>query len=523
MKAALETSRELFQQVPEDASQADAERLFAQINRAHRPHVLALDPREAALFLPHCLKSRDCVGTNGEEGLRCARCGRCAVAGLLEEAEATGVQAFCVPGGSLVAKLVEKHRPRALIGVACQKEILLALKLLHNRGVLFQVFPLDRDGCFETALDASPLRDLLTDWRERQKSGGMEKMQEELLGPACDEPIPERYDDRLLSRLCGETAYAYDTVGPTRAIAEPVRDFLARGGKGLRSRLFGIVLEAFGKDENEYQDLMQIVELSHNGTLIIDDIEDGSSHRRGKPCIHHIYGTDVAMNAGNALYFLSLLPLLRRQGQLPEERRSQIFEIYVQGMIRLHFGQSMDIAWHKGLLALEKITEENYLQMCGLKTGALYQMSAEMAGVLAEAEPAAVQELGRFGSAIGTAYQIQDDVLDLQGERFAAGKGGSGKDITEGKVTLLVIHALRRGGAQDRERLKEILALHTTDPALIQEGISILTDCGSIEFASGRARQILDEACDRVRPFLPEAPFESRLRPFVCSFLTRDL
>lgn len=337
------------------------------------------------------------------------------------------------------------------------------------------------------------------------------------------ECIPEQYDDRLLSHLCGESSYAYDTVGPTRALAEPLRDFLSRAGKGLRSRLFSLILQAFGKEEADYRDYMLIVELSHNGTLIIDDIEDGSSLRRGKPCIHHIYGTDVAMNAGNALYFLSLLPLLKREVGVSDGKRSRIFQIYVQGMIRLHFGQSMDIAWHRGFLDLERITEEKYLQMCSMKTGALYRMSAEIAGVLADAEEAVVEELGRFGCAIGVAFQIQDDLLDIRGGRFALGKGGRGKDVTEGKVTLLVIQALRRAGPAAKRRLKEILALHTTDPDLIEEALSILDACGAPEYASGKARQTLEEACDRLRSVLPDGPCREKIAAFAHSLLHRDL
>ena len=93
----------------------------------------------------------------------------------------------------------------------------------------------------------------------------------------------------------------------------------------MRTRLFSLILQAFGKDETDFKDYMFITELSHNGTLIIDDIEDDSVLRRGKPCIHHIYGTDVAMNAGNALYFLSLLPLLRKETDLPDATKSKIF------------------------------------------------------------------------------------------------------------------------------------------------------------------------------------------------------
>lgn len=152
----------------EDLPPQEAERLFEQVNQMHRAAVLELDPSEACLFLPHCLRSRDCAGRPGEEGLECARCGRCVISGLIEAAETLGVRVFCVPGGSLVEKLARRYRPKALLGVACKKEILLALNTFGSSGVLLQVFPLSRDGCFETGFEPQGLLSFLSEWREKR-------------------------------------------------------------------------------------------------------------------------------------------------------------------------------------------------------------------------------------------------------------------------------------------------------------------------------------------------------------------
>lgn len=342
-------------------------------------------------------------------------------------------------------------------------------------------------------------------------------------GDAWSGVIPQRFDHDTLARLCGDTAYAYDTVGPSKTIAEPIWDFLSRGGKGKRAELFCLILRAFGRDEARYRDFMLIPELSHNGTLIIDDIEDGSSHRRGRPCVHHLYGTDVAVNAGNALYFLPLLPVFRRDTDIPDARRNEILHLYVQGMVRLHFGQGMDIAWHRGLLNRREICEEKYLQMCGLKTGSLYWMSARIAAVLAEVPDAAAAKLGEFADAIGVGFQIKDDLLDIQGGRFATGKGGPGRDITEGKITLMVIHALRDAPEHDAARLEEILSLHTEDPERIGEAISILERCGAPAYARHRAEAIVRQAYSEVEPLIPAGPSKERVWAFAASLLERDM
>ncbi len=152
----------------EGLSAQEAERLFEEVNRAHREAVLDLDPAEACLFLPHCLRSRDCEGRPGEEGLECARCGRCVISGLIDAAEALGIRVFCVPGGSLVEKLARRYRPKALLGVACGKEILLALNTFGSSGVHLLVFPLARDGCFETGFEPQGLLTFLSQWQERR-------------------------------------------------------------------------------------------------------------------------------------------------------------------------------------------------------------------------------------------------------------------------------------------------------------------------------------------------------------------
>jgi len=110
------------------SSGENSRRLFRQINERFRARILELDSREICLFLPHCLRSRDCPAESGEEGIRCRNCGRCSVGPLFAAAEAGGVRAFCVPGGSLLEKIVRERRPAAVLGVACDKEIRLAVE-----------------------------------------------------------------------------------------------------------------------------------------------------------------------------------------------------------------------------------------------------------------------------------------------------------------------------------------------------------------------------------------------------------
>jgi len=308
-----------------------------------------------------------------------------------------------------------------------------------------------------------------------------------------------------------------------KAMAEPIWEFLDRGGKRWRPSLFLLVIEALGKNSKKFLDFAIIPELIHNGTLIIDDIEDDSKVRREKPCTHILYGLDIAINAGNAMYYLPLLTLIKKKDKFPASKLKRIYEIYVLEMINLSFGQATDIAWHRGLADADKIEEKQYLQMCAYKTGTLARMSAKMAAVLADANDELTERLGKFAEAIGVAFQIQDDILDLVGEEFAKKKGGVGKDITEGKRTLMVIHTIQKATKNDRKRLLEILRLHTTDTRLVEEAISIMKKYDSIEYAKGCSKNMVKQSWKSVEKFLPSTKAKEKLQEFANYLVERRI
>jgi len=200
-----------------------------------------------------------------------------------------------------------------------------------------------------------------------------------------------------------------------------------------------------------------------------------------------------------------------------------VYEIYVKEMINLSLGQAMDIAWHRGLANADKISEKDYLQMCAYKTGTLARMSAKIAAVLAGANQELTEKLGRFAESIGVAFQMQDDILDLTGEEFAKKKGGRGQDITEGKRTLIVIHTLKVASAEDRNRLIEILNMHTTNQKLRDEAIKIMEKYGSIDYVKNFARKIVEESWRDVEKLLPESEAKEKLNAFAKFLIERKI
>lgn len=344
---------------------------------------------------------------------------------------------------------------------------------------------------------------------------------------AVIDKVIEKYIPRILSENAvlfrvNPPHYAYNREALNKAIAEPVWEFLDRGGKRWRPSLFLLILEALGKNSEDFIDFAIIPEVIHNGTIMIDDIEDASELRRGKPCTYKIYGVDIAVNAGNAMYYLPLLPLIENKEKVSTEKLCKIYDIYVKEMVNLSLGQAMDIAWHRGLANADEIVEKDYLQMCAYKTGTLARMAAKMAAVLADANDEVVGRLGRFAESIGVAFQMQDDVLDLTSKEFAEKKGGLGKDITEGKRTLMVIHTLKVADDKDRERLIEILKMHTSDQKLKDEAIAIMQKYGSIEYVREFAKKMVEESWRETEKLLSASDAKEKLEAFARFLIERE-
>ena len=351
----------------------------------------------------------------------------------------------------------------------------------------------------------------------------IEKFLEEkapLIDKAIEKYIPRSFSKDSVLFKVNPPIYSYNLEPLDKAIAEPIWDMLDRGGKRWRPALFLLICEALGKDSDYCLDFSIIPEVIHNGTLVIDDIEDSSKLRRGKPCTYKIFQTDIAVNAGNAMYYLPLLPLMAQKAELTPEIARDIYEVYVQEMINLSMGQAMDIAWHRGIANADKLSEDDYLQMCAYKTGTLARMAAKIAAVLVGANKPLVEKLGRFAESIGVAFQMQDDILDITGVEFAKKKGGVGQDITEGKRSLMVIYTLKKANGADKKRLIEILNMHTSDQALRDEAIELMQKYNAIEHVKHTAEQIVQESWIEAEKLLPTLQAKEKLKEFA-EFLIR--
>jgi geranylgeranyl pyrophosphate synthase len=344
-----------------------------------------------------------------------------------------------------------------------------------------------------------------------------------LIDKTIEKYLPRKYTKNAVLFQVDPPKYCCNVETIDRAIADPIWDMLDRGGKRWRPALFLLICEALGKSQDFCLDFAIIPEVVHNGTLVIDDIEDSSEVRRGKPCTYKIFGIDIAVNAGNAMYYLPLVPLMEQKNRLPAEKLRDIYEIYVQEMINLSIGQAMDIAWHRGLANADEIIESDYLQMCAYKTGTLARMAAKIAAVLSDADEKLVKKLGTFAESIGVAFQMQDDILDLTGSEFAKKKGGLGQDITEGKRTLMVIRTLKTAAPQERKRLIEILNMHTSNQKLRDEAIAIMQKNNAFDYVKKKADAMVEVSWREVDKLLKPSEGKEKLKAFAEFLIKRSI
>ncbi len=357
----------------------------------------------------------------------------------------------------------------------------------------------------------------------KDKKIDIEKMLEEKssgIDREIENIFPRKMSDKWLDFALGKAIYKYDAETIHKNTSEPLWDLLNRGGKRWRPALMLLCCEAVGGNSKNIREFVVFPELIHNSTLVEDDMEDRSELRRGKPCTYKIFGEDVAINLGSLMYMLPFVMLYKNTKKLDEKRRNAIYDMVIQEILRVHIGQATDIGWHRGMR--EDISEGEYLQMCINKTGCLSRLSCRLGALLGNGTEKQIEALGTFGTSIGVAFQIQDDILNLVGEEFAKGKG-LGEDIHEGKRTLLVLHALKKASGEDANRLVEILNAHPDDEATINEAIGIIQKYGAIEYGKEKAQKIVETSWKGAEKVLKKSEAKETLRAFADYLISRKI
>lgn len=226
--------------------------------------------------------------------------------------------------------------------------------------------------------------------------------------------LADYFSESSLQALLGVESAALGSAIWQRALRAPVLDFVERPSKALRAALVARCHEIAGGPAPCPEELGAIVEILHAGSLIVDDIEDGSTSRRGRPALHALHGVPVALNAGNWMYFWAL-DLLQR---LPVSDAVQLssYRWVLRTLLRCHHGQGLDLTANVYGLAQGDVPSM-VRASTELKTGALMELSAVLGALAAGAAPALADEFARFGREVGVALQMLDDVGGLVSEK----------------------------------------------------------------------------------------------------------
>lgn len=253
-------------------------------------------------------------------------------------------------------------------------------------------------------------------------------------------------------------------MGPYLPAAEPRRwlydlaaDYPRRGGRAMRPSICIATARAFGGALEDAVPAAVSIELMHNAMLIHDDIQDESELRRGRPALHREHGVALALNAGDLLALLALRPLLDAQDRLGPWLCRRLFEETDRMARASAEGQAIELGWRRdNVLALG---EADYLDLVLRKTAWLATIHPLRVGALLSPGGAPhLDALFRLGFLLGAAFQIQDDLLNLDGDPESYGKEIAG-DIWEGKRSLMLLHVAAHATPAERERLAAMLSV----------------------------------------------------------------
>ncbi|WP_423793424.1 polyprenyl synthetase family protein [Methanocaldococcus indicus] len=244
------------------------------------------------------------------------------------------------------------------------------------------------------------------------------------------------------------------------------------GGKRIRPYLTLLVYKLKKDDLEKALPGAVSVELIHNYTLIHDDIMDNDDLRRGKPTVHKVFGVPIAILAGDLLYAKAFEAISNIEDN---KKAHEVLKILSKACVEVCEGQAMDMEFERRFPNMDE-----YLEMIRKKTGALLEASAKIGGILADFNEEELKAIEEYSKLIGLNFQIQDDILDLIGDKNKIGKP-VGSDIREGKKTIIIIHALENLDEEKKGRLLSLLGKKDITDEEIKEAIEILKP--SIEYA----------------------------------------
>lgn len=292
----------------------------------------------------------------------------------------------------------------------------------------------------------------------------------------------------------------YDRKNIQKELDRPFSYIQQIPGKKIRSRLSIAFNQWMNIPTEKLKLIGEIVQMLHNASLLIDDIEDNSILRRGLPVAHSIYGIANTLNAANYVFFLAL-------EKTQELGHPDATKVYTEQMLELHRGQGMEIYWRENLICP---TESQYKLMTIRKTGGLFMIATGLMKLFSNNK----KDLTKLTSALGLFFQIRDDYLNLTSQEYTDNKTFC-EDLTEGKFSFPIIHAINNQ-KHDREILN-ILKKRTTDIDVKKYCVRLLEEAGSFEYTRNILHQLNEEIRKEVTNLGPNIYMDALLDE-LCKF-----
>jgi len=301
-----------------------------------------------------------------------------------------------------------------------------------------------------------------------------------------------------------------------RTHIHPLREIVDRGGKGWRSYAAITCCDIVGGNSRHFVKWIALPELMHVGSLIVDDVQDKSTTRRGGPTAHMIYGDAQAINSGTAGYFIGIH--LLDSDRVSDADQIRIYELYFEALRSGHAGQAIDIDGFERMMPEvvksgdSTLLEERVCAVHRLKTAAPAGCLARMGAIAGGGTDAQMEALGLFFEDLGLAFQIIDDVLNLRG--FKGDLKAKAEDIQQGKITLPVAKAMSRLPLAERSAFWEQLRAKPQDPEVVGALVKELEDCDAIEACAVQARALVEEGWRKLEPQVDDSLAKMLLRAF---------
>lgn len=327
----------------------------------------------------------------------------------------------------------------------------------------------------------------------------------------------EKFEELVSKRGNKHLTQDLDKQAYIDTFIKPIREITDRSGKSWRSYAVIACCDVVGGNSQDAIDWLALPEMMHVGSLMVDDVQDGSLVRRGGPSAHVVHGQATAINSGTAAYFLGQICIYELDMHF--EEKVKVYNLYFEAMRASHSGQAMDI---KGLdymmpAALKddkvaKLLSKRVIATHRLKSAAPASYLAQIGSLIGGASAEQIAGLADYYEKLGIAFQIIDDTLNLKG--FKDNLKTKAEDITAGKITYPVAVGMAYLDKKDRKRLWEIVSSKTSDIDRLSEAVALLDKHKVIERCEKEARTMLEKAWWRLEPLLKDSMVKLNMRAF---------